>query len=328
MTDTRQTGAPPTFSVIIPTYDRPAQLAVCLESLTRIDYPPDRWQVIVVDDGSPGPLETVVTPFRDRLPRLTLLWQENAGPARARNTGAAHADGEFLAFTDDDCAPDRGWLRALAAAAQETPEQGIGGRTVNALLDDVYAGASQLLIDFLYDYYNRPGAGGARFFASNNLCFPAAGFQEIGGFDVRYQRAAAEDRGLCDRWLAGGRQLRSAEDAVVHHHHAMRLRDFWRQHFHYGAGAYHFHRLRAATSGQGAAAGWGGRSRPRLEPPVFYLGLMTYAFRTAESGSRRSPLLLAALMGLSQVATAAGYFAERSRTDRFRRAGTGEESVA
>jgi glycosyltransferase involved in cell wall biosynthesis len=42
----------PLFSVIIPTYNRPERLSVCLESLARLNYPPDRYEVVVVDDGS------------------------------------------------------------------------------------------------------------------------------------------------------------------------------------------------------------------------------------------------------------------------------------
>jgi len=300
----------PTISVIIPTYNRPAQIAACLQSLTHLDYPAERWEVIVVDDGGPEPLDAVAAPFGDRL-SLALLRQPNAGPAIARNAGAERAGGAFLAFTDDDCAPDPGWLRALAAAWAETPDQGVGGRTVNALPGNACAAASQLLVDYVYGYYNRPGPGGARFFASNNLAFPAEGFRAVGGFDARFGRAASEDRGLCDRWLAAGRRLRYAPDAVIRHSHAMRLRDYWRQHHHYGVGAYHFHRLRAAGPSNGGL--------PRLEPPAFYVGMLTHAFRHAPCGARPRgilPPLLSALMGLSQVASAVGYFGERARQAR------------
>src|SRR5687767_5128657 len=102
------------FSIIIPTYARPKQLAVCLEAIARLNYPRDRFEVIVVDDGSESPPEHVVKSFSERL-SLTLLAQPNSGPASARNTGAWEAKGEFLAFVDDDCAPDAGWLRGLEA---------------------------------------------------------------------------------------------------------------------------------------------------------------------------------------------------------------------
>src|SRR5689334_3533804 len=103
----------PTFSIVIPTYNRPRQLAKCLESLCRLTYPRDRFDVIVVDDGSPTPLAPVVEVFQSQL-RIVVHRQSNGGPAAARNTGAARATGENLAFTDDDCAPESGWLHQFA----------------------------------------------------------------------------------------------------------------------------------------------------------------------------------------------------------------------
>lgn len=94
----------PFFSIIIPTYNRPERLATCIQSLAHLDYSRDRFEVIVVDDGSPMPLEPVVAPFQNKFD-VTLIKQPNAGPATARNTGAARASGQFLVFTDDDCMP-------------------------------------------------------------------------------------------------------------------------------------------------------------------------------------------------------------------------------
>jgi glycosyltransferase involved in cell wall biosynthesis len=74
----------PFFSIIIPTYNRPQQLAVCLQSLARQDYP--HFEVIVVDDGSQTPPFECVNNFQNQLD-ITLLTQYNINPAVARNTG-------------------------------------------------------------------------------------------------------------------------------------------------------------------------------------------------------------------------------------------------
>ena len=71
------------FSIVTPTYNRPERLATCLQSIAQLDYPRDRFEVIVVDDGSKTPIEPVITPLRDRL-NITLLKQLNSGPAAAR----------------------------------------------------------------------------------------------------------------------------------------------------------------------------------------------------------------------------------------------------
>src|SRR6266480_5580198 len=100
------------FSIIVPTHNRPQQLAACLDSLAGLDFPRDRFEVVVVDDESAKPLDAVVSPFRERL-HLVLVRQKQAGPAAARNRGSTEARGCYLAFTDDDCRADSAWLRRL-----------------------------------------------------------------------------------------------------------------------------------------------------------------------------------------------------------------------
>jgi GT2 family glycosyltransferase len=268
----------------------------CLQSLARLDYPRDRFEVIVVDDGSPSPPEDLVDSFRGGLD-VTLLRQPHAGPAAARNAGAARASGDYLAFTDDDCAPAADWLKALAARFVPTPGHGVGGRTVNALPENLFSTASHQLIGYLYDYYNAE-PGGARFLASNNLALPAEGFRAAGGFDTTFPRAAGEDREFCDRWRHYGYRLTYAPEAVVYHAHALSFHHFWRQHFGYGSGAYHFHQLRASRA----------QERIRFEPMAFYLSPLRYPF-SHERGWRA--LALAGLLVVSQVANAAGFFCER-----------------
>src|SRR5271170_7752963 len=102
------------FSIVVPTYNRPRQLAACLAALARLDYPRDRFHVVVVDDGSASPMDTVIAAFRDRLD-IECHRQANSGPGPARNRGARSAKGRILAFTDDDCAPHSDWLKTLAA---------------------------------------------------------------------------------------------------------------------------------------------------------------------------------------------------------------------
>lgn len=286
----------PFFSIVIPTYSRPRQLADCLQSIARLDYPRDRFEVIVVDDGSPMPPEDVVDSFCDRLD-VTLLTHLHAGPAAARNTGAAQAKGEFLVFTDDDCTPAPDWLQALAARFATAPDCAIGGQTLNTLTDNPYSTASQLLIAYLYIYYNADSQQ-ARFFASNNLAVPAVRFRAIGSFETTYTRAAAEDREFCDRWLYYGYRLIYAPEVLVYHAHALTFRTFFWQHFNYGRGAFGFRQARAQRD----------QGRIKVEPLSFYLNLLQYPFSQAQG---RWAMLLAALLVVSQVANAAGFVWKR-----------------
>lgn len=282
-------------SVVVPTYDRPEQLGGCLAALARQDVDRDRFEVVVVDDGSPTSPRAAVADHEDRL-AVRLLRQDNAGPAAARNRGAHAARGRLLAFTDDDCRPDPGWLAALLVANADVPDALLGGRTVNDLPDNPSAAASQALVDHLYDWYRDEARG--RFYTSNNLALPADGFHDLGGFDTSFGYPAGEDRDLCDRWRAAGRPDRYVPDAVVRHAHHMRLTGFVRQHLQYGRGAWHFARARQRR----------GESVP-VEPLEFYTTLL----RAPWARGLSSPATITALIAVAQAANVVGYALEAAR---------------
>lgn len=280
------------FSIIIPTYNRPKQLESCLTTLTQLEYPRDRFEVIVIDDGSDNPLDKVVVRFEDSL-NVRLIRQENAGPAAARNHAAEYAKGKYLAFTDDDCKPAKNWLQALEKCFTENPDCIVGGRTVNALEDNPFSTTSQNIISMGYAHYNAiPDQ--ARFFASNNMVIPLKGFQELGGFDQSFR--TSEDREFCDRWLHHGYKMTYAPEVVIYHAHPMTLRSFWKQHFSYGQGAFRFHQERAKK-------GWGNF---QIEGN-YYLELLRYPF---VNGQGRQGIILTTVLFVSQVANAVGFFWE------------------
>ncbi|WP_089724111.1 glycosyltransferase family 2 protein [Candidatus Thiosymbion oneisti] len=285
----------PNVSVIIPTYNRPRQLARCLDALSATRG--EVFEVIVVDDGSPEPAEIVTHAFAGRLD-ITCLRQKNAGPASARNAGARAARAPILAFTDDDCRPEPDWLSRIAAAVRREPHALAGGRTYNILEDNIFSETSQDLIGFLYKYTTRRG-GGLHFFTSNNLACSARRHTAIGGFDESFPLAAAEDRDYSLRWMDMGWPLVYVPDAVMGHAHHLNFRRFWRQHLHYGRGAHHL-RARVATRES---------KKIPFEGIRFYALMVSYPFRKR----RPRPFLRMALLGLSQVAVVAGFIAERLR---------------
>ncbi len=295
----KESAPQPFISVIVPTYRRPDSLRRCLRHLADQSYPRDRFEVILVDDGSGKPPEDAVAEIRGRL-AVTLYTQQHAGPAAARNTGSRHAAGEYLAFTDDDCAPAPDWLAQLAACWHEHPAAGVGGRTVNQLRANLCAAVSQVIVSLAYDYYNKK-RDDARFFASNNLSFPSSIYRELGGFDESFRWS--EDRELCDRWRHAGLRLVFAPAAVVYHAHDLRLHAFCRQHFGYGRGAFRYQRLRMHR----------GSGRLRDDMP-FYVEL---PHRLAGIFARTPPhrwIGMAALLTIWQAANAAGYVYQQARS--------------
>lgn len=286
----------PRCTVVVPAHDRPRALARCLEALARLDYPADRFGVVVVDDGSPEPLRPVAERAREGGLDVACVRQENAGPAAARNRGAAASDASILAFTDDDCRPEPGWLDRLALTVEAEPSALVGGRTVNALPDNPWSEASQQLVAYLYEYYLPPSGPRPRaFLTSNNMAVAREPFVAAGGFSELFPDAAAEDREFCERWMAAGRDLRRVPEAVVRHHHPLDAISFLEQHFRYGRGARRFREAVEVEATRG------------LEPPAFYLDLLRWPFRHGDLPRASS---VAARFCLSQVANALGYFRE------------------
>jgi glycosyltransferase involved in cell wall biosynthesis len=290
----------PFFSVVVPTHRRVPRLRACLDALAALEYPQERFEVIVVNDGSEGLSPDQMAAVSGRL-CLVVLDQPWAGPAAARNTGASRARGRYVVFTDDDCTATPDWLRVLEAAVLDNANALVGGRAVNGLRDDLCATASQMLIDYLYEYYHGGIARGPRFFTSNNMCVPNETLHAVGGFDASFMLPAGEDREFCDRWIAAGHPLVYEPRAIVRHEHAMSLWSFTRQHLNYGRGAWAFHQARARRA-TGPVA---------VEPWSFYARLVT--FPLTHSGGPRAAAL-AALLIWSQVTNVAGYFLERVRS--------------
>lgn len=283
----------PTFTVIVPTRQRPQKLARCLKTLADQEFSKSDYEVVVVSDGSAGEyIERIACDTATIACRL--LTQSHLGAAAARNLGASAAKGRLLAFTDDDCRPAPDWLTNLER--QFNMHRGsvlVGGRVVNELTDDIFASTAQALTEFLYQHFNHDPQR-ARMLASNNFCVPADAFRQIGGFDQAFTGAGGEDREFCLRWAYAGHGLVYAPAATVYHAHDMTLSKFIRQHFAYGRGAAILRR-RALERGYGPIA---------LEPVSFYWDLLRYPQQAPGIG-RRWPC--AALFAVSQLANTLGY---------------------
>ena len=285
----------PYFSIVIPTHDRNQQLLYCIKTILGITYPRHRFEVIVVDDGSRVPVRWMLSSYFEKL-NLRVFYKQKAGPASARNLGARVAKGEYLVFLDDDCTPDPSWLQRLAIRTIQAPDKAIGGLTVNMLQKNRFSCATQLVVDYLYNKYNRD-ARNARFFIATNFAVPADGFANVEGFDENMPFAGGEERELWTRWINKGYSMTFAPEVVVYHKRQLNLASFCKQHFIYGRGSQIFRRKKAGRNLKGK----------RLEPISFYLGLLIYPFKMAKGG--RIPTMLL-LIAISQFATALGFLCE------------------
>lgn len=120
-------GRAPDIAVVAPTYRRPDRLRRLFAALEAQDLDRSRFEVVIVDDASGGETATTL----DALAASTDLQmrgihlEQNGGPAAARNAGWQSTGAPVVAFIDDDCVPDPGWLRALADAFDRNDALGV-----------------------------------------------------------------------------------------------------------------------------------------------------------------------------------------------------------
>ena len=214
------------FSVIVCTRNGRERIGACLRAIRTLrgaDY-----ETIVVDDGSHDGTADFV---RYQFPEVKLLRLESAGLSAARNAGAAAADGEILAFTDDDCEPDCEWLARLARIYQDGRFAAAGGPNLppparnraEAVVRAAPGAPSHVMLDD-EEAEHLPGC---------NLSVTRAAFDAVGGFDPRFH-TAGDDVDFCWRLRDAGYRLGFAPGAFVWHWRRPSLFAFLRQQAGYG----------------------------------------------------------------------------------------------
>jgi cellulose synthase/poly-beta-1,6-N-acetylglucosamine synthase-like glycosyltransferase len=97
-------------SIIVPAYNEEDVISECLNSLVNLNYPKNRYEIIVVNDGSTDKTINVVNAFVEKYSNIILLSKENGGKASAQNLGLKHANGGFILITDADAVVEREWI--------------------------------------------------------------------------------------------------------------------------------------------------------------------------------------------------------------------------
>jgi GT2 family glycosyltransferase len=192
-------------SVVVATRDGAERLPALLRALAEQTLARDRYEVIVVDDGSrDGTVRVLDGADVDR----RLDHDSPRGPAAARNTGWRAARAPLVAFTDDDCRPEPGWVEAGLAAHGAHPSALVQGRTRPEPADEPKLDnprARSIRVDRL-----------GPFFQTCNVFYPRELLERVGGFDERIP-TGAEDVDLAMRALRAGSGAVFAPDALVNH---------------------------------------------------------------------------------------------------------------
>ncbi len=257
----------PFVSIVIPAYNSANSIAETIEACLNQDYPKDRLEIIVADDGSADNTGEIIQNYPVRY-----LRQNNMGPANARNTGWKSSKGEIICFTDSDCVPAKDWISYLVKSYISDEIGGVGGtydiaNTYSLLACCIHE-------EIVHRHLRMPQY--VNYLGSFNLSYRRDILEQTGGFNETFLKASGEDNDLAYRVIKSGYKLVFTKDSKVAHYHPHILVKYLKQQFWHG-----FWRMKLYYDNPDMAKGdsYGG-GFDFLEPPLamIILGLLPVSF--------------------------------------------------
>lgn len=215
----------PRFSIIVPVYNREAEVADLLESLkaqTDRDF-----ETVIVEDGSTLPCRRVVkeySPFLD----IKYFYKDNEGRSIARNYGIDRADGNYLIFVDSDCILPPEYIATLRKCLKEHYTDCFGGPdSAHASFTDIQKAINYSMTSFLTTGGIRGGKVQMEKFVPRtfNMGFSRRVYEKVGGFREMF----SEDIDMSTRIRLAGFSINLFRPVYVYHKRRVDLRKFWRQ---------------------------------------------------------------------------------------------------
>jgi cellulose synthase/poly-beta-1,6-N-acetylglucosamine synthase-like glycosyltransferase len=219
----------PLVSVIVPVRDGESTIADCLDSILATDYPADRREILVVDNGSSDGTAALI-----QARPVRYLREEKRGVSNARNRGIAESRGEILAFVDADCLVEPQWLTELVRPFEDPEVGSVAGDLQHA---PPTTAAERQAARMLGNWQRFAFTSNPAYPITANAAYRRDVLDRIGAFDPHMTRAQDVELGLRFQERSGLR-LAYAERATAHHRHRSTQRGFFRQQlgWAYGAG--------------------------------------------------------------------------------------------
>jgi cellulose synthase/poly-beta-1,6-N-acetylglucosamine synthase-like glycosyltransferase len=226
----------PFVSIVVPTTGTVGYIRGMVESVARLDYPRDRFELILLGDAE--------TPLLQRARELAqkggVALQVLHGPVATgekRNRGVAAAQGEFIAFTDDDTILREDWLRAAVKHLAQKPDYaGVGGPNYTPREGLPFSKAVGRIFGskFLFRFRYTTGHDKPCEVDHNPTCNYVLRREAVAGVGFHPTLWPGEDVEFDIRLQQAGHRILYAPDVVVWHHRRSRPLAFLRQMFNYG----------------------------------------------------------------------------------------------
>lgn len=210
-------------TIVVPTFNRRDVLVATLGALASIEYPPDRWEVIVVDDGSGDDTEGAVRAWMTETSiRVRYESKANGGPAAARNRGAVIARGRVLVFIDNDVVVAPDFLALHLATLAAHPDCWVVGRVVQppVMRGTPFGRYREAVSERFHRAQPADRLSETDGVTGQNLSLPAVDFHRLGGFDETFTIASGEDWEL-------GQRARQLGIRILYHPGIVVLHNDW-----------------------------------------------------------------------------------------------------
>lgn len=221
----------PTFSVIVPVYNRPAEVEDLCASLTA--QTSKDFELIIVEDGSTVPCRDIVERYRRQGLNAQYFFKENEGRSIARNYGLKHADGQYFIFFDSDCVIPEGYFSTLAKELKARPLDCFGGPdAAHSSFSDTQKAINYSMTSFLTTGGIRGGKFSLEKFTPRtfNMGYSRKVYDTVGGFREMF----SEDIDMSTRIRHAGFSIGLVRPAYVWHKRRVDFRRFFRQVYVFG----------------------------------------------------------------------------------------------
>jgi cellulose synthase/poly-beta-1,6-N-acetylglucosamine synthase-like glycosyltransferase len=213
------------ISIIIPAYNAEKIITYTIKSLLNQDYPKNKYEIIVVDDGSIDNTKQVIKNFKN----VKLLEQTHKGPAAARNLGVKHAKGNIVLFTDSDCIPDKNWIKNMVEPFKNPEIVGVSGTYKTLNKESLIARFVGYEIEQRHERMKKEKH--IDFIGTFSAGYRKNIFFKFGGFDTRFKTSSGEDPELSFKISKAGLKMIFQPNAFVYHRHPDTLLKLLKQKF-------------------------------------------------------------------------------------------------
>jgi glycosyltransferase involved in cell wall biosynthesis len=212
-------------SIVIPTYNSENTIHKTIHACLSQDYSEGKLEIIIIDDGSMDSTAEIIKQYP-----VIYVYQENKGPAAARNLGWRSAAGEIICFTDSDCVPEREWVSKIQKEYTSETIGGVGGSY------DIINGESLLATciheEIIQRHLKSPRE--VNYLGGFNVSYRRNVLKEVGGFNESYPDASGEDNELAYKIVKKGYKLIFDKNIKVGHYHPTKLSGYLKHQMKHG----------------------------------------------------------------------------------------------